>query len=57
MTKSKKPITALVLQVIQVQKKYAHEQVGVKNERRNEVKKVVNRIASELEQTDGNQTR
>lgn len=51
---SRKAITDLVAQVMRVQKKYAHEQVGVRNDRRNEVKKIVNRVASELEQLDGN---
>jgi low affinity Fe/Cu permease len=56
MTKSvpKKAITDLVAQVMRIQKKYAHEQVGVRNDRRNEVKKIVNRVASELENKDGN---
>lgn len=56
MTKSvpKKAITDLVAQVMRIQKKYAHEHVGVKNDRRNEVKKIVNRVASELEHGDGN---
>lgn len=50
---SKKAITDLVAQVMRLQKRYAHEQVGVKTERRNEVKKIVNRVASEMEQKDG----
>lgn len=56
MTKSvpKKAITDLVAQVMRIQKKYAHEQVGVRNDRRNEVKKIINRVASELENKDGN---
>jgi hypothetical protein len=50
----KKAITDLVAQVMRIQKKYAHEQVGVRNDRRSEVKKIINRVASELENKDGN---
>jgi low affinity Fe/Cu permease len=50
----KKAITDLVAQVMRIQKKYAHEQVGVRNDRRTEVKKIINRVASELENKDGN---
>ena len=53
-TDQKKSITELVAQVMRIQKKYAHEQAGVKTERRNEVKRIVNRVASEMEQKDGN---
>ena len=41
--------TELVALVMKVQKNYAHEQVGAKSDRRSEIKKVINRIASELE--------
>lgn len=56
MTKSipKQAITNLLAQVMRIQKRYAHEQVGVRNDRRNEVKKIINRVASELENKDGN---
>jgi len=43
----KKVLTDLLLKIIQVEKAYAHEQVGARNDRRAEVKKVVNRVASE----------
>jgi len=44
---SRKVLSDLLLKVIQIQKAYAHEQVGARNDRRAEVKKVVNRIAAE----------
>jgi hypothetical protein len=44
---SRKVLTELLLRVVQIQKAYAHEQVGARNDRRAEVKKVVNRIAAE----------
>lgn len=50
----KKATTELVKQVMKIQKTYAHEQVGARNERRNEIKKVINRIASELEAKNAN---
>lgn len=50
----KKSLNDLLVHVMRVQKMYAHEQVGVKNSRRDEIKKIVNRVASELEQ-NGNQ--
>lgn len=46
---TKKALNDLLVQVMRIQKSYAHEQVGVKNGRREEIKKVVNRVASELE--------
>jgi hypothetical protein len=49
----KKSLNDLLVQVMKVQKRYAHEQVGVKNARRDEIKKIVNRIASEMK-TNGN---
>lgn len=49
----RKFITELVGQVIRLQKRFAHEQVGVRNERRNEVKKIINRVASNLEASGG----
>jgi low affinity Fe/Cu permease len=49
----KKSLNDLLVQVMKIQKRYAHEQVGVKNARRDEIKKVVNRIASEMK-TNGN---
>ena len=38
----KKATTELVAQVMRIQKTYAHEQVGAKNDRRNEIKKAIN---------------
>ncbi len=49
----KKSLNELLVQVMKIQKRYAHEQVGVKNARREEIKKIVNRIASEMK-TNGN---
>ncbi len=49
----KKSLNDLLVQVMKLQKRYAHEQVGVKNARRDEIKKIVNRIASEMK-TNGN---
>jgi hypothetical protein len=50
----RKATTELVAQVMKIQKAFAHEQVGAKNDRRNEIKKVINRIASELEEKNAN---
>lgn len=52
--KTKKATIELIVQVMKIQKAYAHEQVGAKNERRNEIKKVVNRISTELEAKNAN---
>jgi hypothetical protein len=49
----KKSLNDLLVHVMKIQKRYAHEQVGVKNARRDEVKKIVNRIASEMK-SNGN---
>ena len=46
--KVKKATTELIVQVMKIQKNFAHEQVGAKSDRRNEIKKVIIRIASEL---------
>ena len=46
---TRKSLNDLLIQVIRIQKQYAHEQVGVKNSRREDIKKIVNRVASELE--------
>ncbi len=43
----RKVLTELLIKVMQVQKAYAHEQVGARNDRRNEIKKLVNRVAAE----------
>lgn len=51
---SRKATTELVAQVMKIQKNYAHEQLGAKNDRRNEIKKVINRLASELEAKSAN---
>lgn len=46
-----KLITDLIAEVIQIQREYAHEWVGVKTERRNRIREVINRLATEkLEQ-------
>lgn len=45
----KKTVTDLIVKVMQIQKRFAHEQIGARNDRRNEIKKVVNRLASESE--------
>lgn len=45
---SNQVLMELVSRVIQIEKNYAHEQVGVKNLRREDIKKLINRIASEL---------
>jgi len=50
----KKALNDLLVQVMRVQKQYAHEQVGARNDRRAEVKKIVNRVASELGKSNGN---
>ena len=50
----KKTTNELIVQVMKIQKNYAHEQVGAKNDRRNEIKKTINRIASELEAKNAN---
>ena len=50
----RKQLTTLLTEVMRIQKRYAHEQVGAKNDRRAEVKKIVNRIVGEMEKTDGN---
>jgi hypothetical protein len=47
-------INELLIQVMKIQKQYAHEQVGARNDRRAEIKKVVNRIASEVGKKNGN---
>lgn len=51
---SKKVLNELLIQVMKVQKEYAHEQVGARNDRRSEIKKHVNRIAAELDNKNGN---
>lgn len=50
----KKILNDLLVQVMKVQKEYAHEQVGARNDRRAEIKKYVNRIASALDKKNGN---
>lgn len=45
----KQSVMDLIAQVIRIQKKYAHEQVGARNDRRNEIKKIINRVASALD--------
>jgi hypothetical protein len=50
----KKALNELLVQVMRVQKQYAHEQVGARNDRRVEIKKIVNRVASEMGKKNGN---
>lgn len=50
----KEHLDELLNEVMRIQKRYAHEQLGAKNDRRNEIKKVVNKVATELEQKNGN---
>jgi len=40
-------LAALIAVVIAVEKKYAHELRGVRNERRDEIKKEINRMVAE----------
>jgi hypothetical protein len=47
-------VTNLVAQVMRIQKQFAHEQVGARNDRRNEIKKLVNKLVSEAEGKRGN---
>lgn len=47
-------LNELLQEVMRVEKRYAHEQYGAKNDRRNELKKAVNRIATETERKNGN---
>lgn len=50
----KKVVTDLINQVMHIQKRFAHEQVGARNDRRNEIKKLINRLISETERNRGN---
>jgi len=50
----RKTTTELVAQVMKIQKAFAKEQVGAKSDRRNEIKKTINRIASQLEAKNAN---
>lgn len=45
----KKTVTDLIAQAMRIQKRFAHEQVGARNDRRNEIKKLINKLASEAE--------
>jgi hypothetical protein len=45
----KKTVTDLIVQVMRIQKRFAHEQIGARNDRRNEIKKLVNKLTSEME--------
>jgi hypothetical protein len=40
-------LNELVVKVLGVEKKYAHELTGVKNDRRTEIKQLVNKIAGD----------
>jgi hypothetical protein len=53
-TRGKDHLNELLQEVMRLQKRYAHEQYGAKNDRRNEIKKAVNKVAAELERTNGN---
>jgi hypothetical protein len=46
-------VIKLIARIILLQKQYAHEQSGVRNERRAEAKKLVNSIAAEIESVSG----
>jgi len=43
----KKVLTDLLVRVMQLEKAYAHEQVGARNDRRAELKRLINRLVSE----------
>lgn len=47
-------LTELLREVMLIEKRFAHEQYGAKNDRRNELKKSVNRVAAEAERKNGN---
>jgi hypothetical protein len=49
----KKSVTELINQVMRIQKSFAHEQVGARNDRRNEIKKLINRLVSGTERSRG----
>jgi hypothetical protein len=49
----KKAVTDLINQVMHIQKKFAHEQIGARNDRRNQIKKLINRLTSETERIRG----
>jgi hypothetical protein len=40
-------LSSLIAAVIAIEKRYAHELTGVRNERREEIKKEINRLVSE----------
>jgi|GEM_PF-5038547 len=40
-------VTELLIEVLKIQKQYAHEQTGARNDRRNQQKKIVNKIVAE----------
>ena len=50
----KQLVTTLVTQVMRIQKQFAHEQLGARNDRRNEIKKIVNNLVSSTETERGN---
>ena len=54
MTIPRKALNTLLIQVMKIQKQYAHEQVGANKDRRSEIKKIVNRVAAELGRPNGN---
>ena len=51
---AKKVLNELLVQVMRVQKEFAHEQVGARNDRRAEIKRIVNRVAAGLDKKNGN---
>lgn len=40
-------LTELVVKVIQIEKKYAHELTGARNDRRAEIKQLINKVVGE----------
>jgi hypothetical protein len=50
----KKTLLDLLSNTIRIQKNFAHEQVGARNDRRNEIKKLINKLATEMEVKNGN---
>ena len=43
----KEVIKAIIVRVIEIQKEYAHELTGVKNERREKINEAINKIVAE----------
>lgn len=51
---AKKVLNEVLVQVMRLQKQYAHEQLGARTDRRAEIKKIVNRAAAGLDKKNGN---